>query len=208
MRPLGVLAGFGAGLAVAFLLGGAGSLTFGQAQSGAKAPPPPVDAPAGQALVSPSQLPAVGPPPPAHLVEHAVNAGLGQCAPVLERMSREIIRGAYNVQSGWNLKDPTGHVFQSVAGLRNPGNKPPNALAALIAAPNPLKECDGVSVQVYPLSVPCSAVQETAQKGGEQIASLEGVRVILDARKTRLFLLPGAGPTCVVVSIISYFSAP
>ena len=139
-------------------------------------------------------------------VVHATGAGLGNCAPVLEKMSKEVFRGPYAVQSGWNVKDPTNHVFQSVAGLRNPANKPPNALAALIAAPNPTRDCDGVAVQVYPLAVPCNVVQDTAQKGGQQLAVLEGVRVILNARKTRLFLLPGIGPNCVVVSVVSYFS--
>ena len=163
----------------------------------------------GQGLAqgfSPEQLPSAPALPADEPAAHAKNAGLGTCESMIEKMSREVFRGPHAVQSGWNIKDPPNHVFQSVAGLRNPANKPPNALAALIAAPNPLHDCDGVAVQVYPLSVPCAAVQGTAQKGGEQIANLEGVRVVLDARKARLFLLPGGGSTCVVVSIVSYFS--
>ena len=204
MRGVGTVSGFGAGLAVAFLLGAAGNLTLGRAQPSAK-PAAPAAASAAQALVSPSQLPVAGPPPPAKLVEHAINAGLGQCAAVLERMSHEIIRGPANVQSGWNLKDPSGHVFQSVAGLRNPGNRPENALAAFIAAPLANSDCDGVAVQVYPLPQPCGLVQDVAQKGGQQIADLEGVRVVLDAHQSRLFLLPGGAATCIAVSVKSYF---
>ena len=163
---------------------------------------------AGPPGFSLDQLPGGGAPTVPDPVTHAKEAGLEACAPMLDKMSKEVFRGPYAVQSGWNIKDPTNHVFQSVAGLRNSANKPPNALAALIAAPNPTRDCDGVAVQVYPVAAPCSVVQDAAQKGGQQLAVLEGVRVILDARKTRLFLLPGVGPNCVVVSVVSYFSAP
>ena len=164
--------------------------------------------PAPRGGVSSDQLPSAPVAPSDEPAAHAKNAGLGVCEGMLDKMSREIFRGPHAVQSGWNIKDPPNHVFQSVAGLRNASNKPPNALAALIAAPNPVRDCDGVAVQVYPLAIPCAAVQETAQKGGETIANLEGVRVVLDARKARLFFLPGGGATCVVVSVTSYFSAP
>ena len=73
MRGVGTVSGFGAGLAVAFLLGAAGNLTFGRAQPSAK-PSAPAAASAADALVSPSQLPVAGPPPPAKLVEHAINS--------------------------------------------------------------------------------------------------------------------------------------
>ena len=202
MKTVGSVSGFFAGMAFMAALGG---LTFGLAQPAQKTAPgtPRV---AAAPLVTPDQLPSSGPPAPPHLVEHAVNAGLGQCSTVLEKMSREIIRGAYNVQSGWNLKDPGGHVFQSVAGLRNPANRPENALAAFIAAPLANNDCDGVAVQVYPLSLPCGAVQDVAQQGGQQIANLEGVRVVLDAHRSRLFLVPGTGGTCIAVSVKSYFA--
>ena len=199
MKAVGPAGSFVAGMVFMAVLGG---FTLGLAQPAQKAAPR-VPAPPA---VSAQQLPSSGPPPSAHLVEHAVNAGLGQCSTVLDKMSREIIRGAYNVQSGWNLKDPGGHVFQSVAGLRNPANRPENALAAFIAAPLANSDCDGVAVQVYPLALPCAAVQEVAQQGGQQLANLEGVRVVLDQHGSRLFLLPGTGSTCIAVSVKSYFA--
>jgi hypothetical protein len=205
MRSVSTIITFCGGIACALAFGGVSGLNSGLAQPGQKAEPaPPALRPTAVPLVTAAQLPASGLPPPPTLVEHAVNAGLGQCSSVLEKMSREIIRGPYNVQSGWNLREPAGHVFQSVAGLRNPGNRPENALAAFIAAPLG-GDCDGVAVQVYPLPLPCGAVQDVAQQGGQQIANLEGVRVVLDAKKARLFLLPGGGANCIAVSVKSYF---
>ncbi len=206
MCSLSTIITFCGGIGFALAFGGVTGLNSGVAQPGQKAElTAPVLKPAAAPLVTAAQLPASGLPPPPTLVEHAVNAGLGQCANVLEKMSREIIRGPYNVQSGWNLKEPAGHVFQSVAGLRTPGNRPENALAAFIAAPLANSDCDGVAVQVYPLPLPCGAVQDVAQQGGQQIANLEGVRVVLDAKKARLFLLPGGGANCIAISVKSYF---
>ena len=205
MRSISTTIAFCGGIACTLAFGGLNGLNSGLAQPGQKAAPAePVLRPIVPPAITAAQLPSSGLPPPPTLVEHAVNAGLGQCSNVLEKMSREIIRGPYNVQSGWNLREPAGHVFQSVAGLRNPGNRPENALAAFIAAPLG-GDCDGVAVQVYPLQLPCGAVQDAAQQGGQQIANLEGVRVVLDARKARLFLLPGGGANCIAVSVKSYF---
>ena len=206
MGSISTIIAFCGGIASALAFGGLNGLHSGLAQPGQKAAPAePALRPMAPPVITAAQLPASGLPPLPTLVEHAVNAGLGQCSNVLEKMSREIIRGPYNVQSGWNLREPAGHVFQSVAGLRTPGNRPENALAAFIAAPLG-GDCDGVAVQVYPLPLPCGAVQDVAQQGGQQIANLEGVRVVLDAKNARLFLLPGGGANCIAVSVKSYFA--
>ncbi|MBV1704148.1 MAG: hypothetical protein KGQ28_05020 [Hyphomicrobiales bacterium] len=147
------------------------------------------------------------PPDPPQPVAHALQAGLGACEPTLRAMSHDTLYAPYEAQSGWDAKDPKGHVFQSVAGIRYPGKEPPNALAALIAAPRAGGGCDGVQVQVYPVPVTCDAV-EAAAKGGKRIADLQGVHVLLDAHKTRMFLVAGANATCVIVSVDSKYGAP
>ena len=147
---------------------------------------------------------AESPEPPLPLA-HVREAGIPACAPMVERMSREALTSDYNVQSGWSLKDPPHHVFQSVAGLKYPKNNPSNALAAIIAAPLGENECDGVVVQVYPLGVACEVASVKAQAGGRALADLLNIKVVLNAAATRLFFMPGFGKTCVVVSVVSYF---
>jgi hypothetical protein len=156
---------------------------------------------------SQAQQSAPAPPSPPTPVAHAVSAGLGRCAPALGDMSHDTLYTAYDAQSGWDLKAPNSHIFQSVVGLRYPKNKPQNALVALIAAPIGAGGCDGVAVEVYPVATTCAATAAFAQKGGKQLADLVGVKVVLDAKSSRLFLLPGDGSTCIVVSVKSYYAA-
>jgi hypothetical protein len=170
--------------------------------SSRKAPVRPAASPAKPAepAATPHPLPAIPIP-----VEHVQNAGIGQCKDIVGQMSREVLTSQYDAQSGWNLKDPPNHVFQSVAGVVYPRNTPPNALAALIAAPMGPEHCDGVAVQVYPLAQPCDKVQNFLSADTKPLATLMNIRVVLDAHKKRLFLLPGLGKSCIAISVVSYF---
>jgi hypothetical protein len=180
---------------------GIGSALAGQALT--RKAPAPARAPQAKPAdpqPAPAALPAIPIP-----VEHVQNAGIGQCKDMVGKMSREVLTSQYDAQSGWNIKDPADHVFQSVAGVVYPRNIPPNALAALIAAPMGPEHCDGVAVQVYPLAQPCDKVQNFVSANTKPLATLMNIRVVLDARKTRLFLLPGLGKSCIAISVTSYF---
>lgn len=96
------------------------------------------------APAQPTVPPRLPEPPRPVRQGHAV--GLGQCAPILDLMSRQTLISASDVQSGWSTSDPARHVFQSIAALNTPGNRPPDGFAALIAAPVTAGTCDGVSL--------------------------------------------------------------
>jgi hypothetical protein len=138
-------------------------------------------------------------------VQHIAQAGIGQCGQAMSQVSRATLITAYNAQSLWNQAAPTQHVFQSVAGISNPKNNPSDGLIAIVAAPLAAEKCDIVAVEVYPLAGSCSDVQKLMAKGGEVETSLEQIKVLTDAQKRRLFLMPGFANTCIAVSVNSFF---
>ena len=150
------------------------------------------------------------PPPPFILpdpptpVRQAQDVGLGQCAPVLDLMSRQALTGPYDVQSAWSAGDPSHHVFQSIAALRNPANTPPDGFAALIAAPAEGR-CDGVVVQVFPLAGDCQSAQNVMLQTGKQLGPMLGTRLMLDAKGNRIILVPGFANTCIAISVDTRF---
>ena len=163
----------------------------------AQPPPPPPPLSAG---------PVVLPNPPTPVTQ-AMSVGLSDCVPVLSAMAGETLTAAYDVQSGWHRTDPSHHVFQSVAGLQAPANKPPDSFVALIAAPGTAGGCDGVSVQVLPLAGTCDTARKVIERGGKQIGTLLASQIMVDASGKRLILLPGAGDTCIAISVDSRFGA-
>ena len=152
-------------------------------------------------------VPVVLPNPPTP-VRQANDLGLTACAPMLAAMSRDTLTSSYDVQSGWHRTDPAGHVFQSVAGLNNPANTPPDSFAALIAAPAGTGGCDGVSVQILPLAGTCDTAQRVIETGGKAAGLLLNARIMLDGAGKRLILLPGFANTCIAISVESHFSPP
>jgi len=109
----------------------------------------------------------------------------------------------YNAQSGWNIADPTHHVFQSVAGLKyDVGGA--SALAAMIASPQGAEGCDGTVVQIYPVTPPCDQVRASIN-GGHDIGTLKDVKVVVDAKNLRVFLVPEQNGGCVIVTVIAQF---
>lgn len=144
-----------------------------------------------------------GPPEPP-LVQQVRGIGLNRCAAVVAKMSQvRVDTPAAAPQSGWYSADPSHHTFQSVVGLKYPQTGA-QALAAIIAAPQGEAGCDGTLVQVYPVGQPCDQVRASIATG-KDIADLQGVRVVVDANATRVFLVPGANATCVVVSAIAFY---
>ncbi len=183
-----------------------------QAQAPAPAPArrPPAAAPAAPAPGAPrpgtpqaAAVPAL--PEPPIPTQHAVQAGLGRCVPAVDQLARMALGSPYNAQSTWNQTAPADHVFQSVAGVKNPKNNPPGGMVAMVVAPVTAETCDAVAVEVYPLAGSCADVQKLMMKGGEIETALEDVKVITDPQKRRLFLMPGASNTCVAVSVNSFY---
>lgn len=171
-------------------------------------------APAGQAAEKRPPAPPVAAAPPPVLpdpptpVTEALGVGLGQCAPILDKMGRETLTAAYGVQSSWSREQPERHVFQSVAVLNSPGNVPPDGFAALVAAPLAGGGCDGVALQVFPLAGDCQAAQKILLAGGKTIGEILNARIMLDAAGKRLFLLPGFNKTCIAIAVDSSFGVP
>ena len=163
---------------------------------------PPRPAPAA-APAQPPRLP--DPPIP---VAQARDAGLGQCAPTLDAMARQTLTQPYDVQSGWARADAGRHVFQSVAAMSNPANKPADGFAALIAAPVTAGGCDGVAVEVFPLAGDCQSAAAFMIKGGQTATPLMNARIMIGAAGARTILLPGAANTCVAISVNTRFEAP
>jgi hypothetical protein len=100
-------------------------------------------------------------------------------------------------------------VFQSVIAVTHPGS-PPDALAALIAAPVPAGVCDGARIGVFPLSGDCASMQKAIEgdpnspSHGKLMGMLLNSRIMADANNARIFLLPGYNNTCIAVSVDSY----
>jgi len=151
-----------------------------------------------------AEKPVVLPEPPTPVVQ-VQQLGLSQCAGVMSKMSRETLTRTYDVQSGWNREAPTQHVFQSVAVLNSPKNIPQDGLAALVATPTPNGSCDGVALQVFPLAGDCDSVKKVLENGGSTARPILNTQIMFALDGKRLFLLPGAGKTCVAVAVDSTF---
>lgn len=138
--------------------------------------------------------------------QQATAAGVGQCTPLINRMAAESVAGRWDQTSGWHRTNPGQHLFQSVVGMAHEGN-PPDAMAAIIAAPVPAGGCDGATVRVFPLGGDCATVQTAIQNGGRFIGMMLNIRIMLDANNSRLMLLPGYNNTCIAVAVDSFFDA-
>lgn len=164
---------------------------------------PPISPPVAATPVQPVVAPTLPDPPiPA---QHLVQAGIEQCKTGVDQVSRQALNAPYNAQSVWSQVDPTHHVFQSVAGVKNPKNAPPSGMVAIIAAPLAPEKCDTVAVEIYPLAKSCPEVQKMLARGGEVETSLEDIKVITDLQKRRVFLMPAFNDTCVAVTVNSFF---
>jgi hypothetical protein len=129
---------------------------------------------------------AAAPPPvlpdPPIPTQHITGAGIKQCVGAVDQVSKAALLTEYNAQSLWNQANPSQHVFQSVAGIKNTRNNPSTGMVAIIAAPTAADKCDAVAVEVYPLAGTCTDVQKLMAKGGEVETSLEDLKVITDAQ--------------------------
>jgi len=151
--------------------------------------------------------PVVLPDPPVP-VQQIQQLGVTPCVAVVDKMARGALTSKYDVQSGWNRDAPAEHVFQSVAILNRPENKPPDGLTALIATPTANGSCDGVTMQVFPLAGDCESAQKLLQTGGSAPAPILNAKVLFDRAGKRVFLLPGFANTCIAIAVDSTFGEP
>jgi hypothetical protein len=163
----------------------------------------------GGAQLLPGLQQQLGALPPTSAQEAAAK-GLTHCAPMIDRMVTESVNApnvsqATQQTSLWATQNAERHIFQSVIGVSQPGN-PPDALVAVVAAPLSPTACDGAAVRIYPLAVPCDTADAAVRNGGQFLFMLKNTRVLLDANRQRLMLLPGANNTCIAVAVESYIS--
>ena len=156
--------------------------------------------------VPPAPAPLVLPSPPTPVIDMA-EAGVTQCVPMFDQMSRQVLTRAYKAQSGWSKADPSRHVFASIAALSSPGNTPSDGIAALIAAPREAG-CDGVTIQIFPLAGDCPSAAKVMLQSGSTMTPLMNTRVLTDNAGHRIILMPGSANTCVAVSVDTLFGDP
>ncbi|CAH1670057.1 hypothetical protein [Chelatococcus asaccharovorans] len=141
--------------------------------------------------------------------QHALQAGLQNCTPIVNHLGNMAADTDYAVQSVWNRDQPNAHMFWQLMGLSYSGRPGLNkASSILVAAPMSENQCEGVLVQVIPSPRSCEAIGASLGKeGGRALEGLVGVRNIMTVRGERVMLLPSA-KSCVIVSVMGAQSQP
>ncbi|MBS7698337.1 MULTISPECIES: hypothetical protein [unclassified Chelatococcus] len=141
--------------------------------------------------------------------QHALQAGLQNCAPIVNHLGNMAADTDYAVQSVWNRDRPNGHMFWQLMGLNYTGRPGLNkASSILVASPIGESQCEGVLVQVIPSPRSCEAIETSLGKeGGRALDGLVGVRNVMTVRGERVMLLPSA-KSCVIVSVTGAQSQP
>jgi hypothetical protein len=134
-------------------------------------------------------------------VIHARNAKITTCMDNIVAQSGSSIDSAHTAISTWSQTAPNDNVFQSIVGLSYGNRSAPNALAVLFAAPLGPTRCQGQTVQIYPTSQNCGAVQAVLIKEGRTVGSLQALPLIEVKGGSRDVLIPSAGGGCVIVAI-------
>ncbi|CAH1655901.1 conserved exported hypothetical protein [Hyphomicrobiales bacterium] len=141
--------------------------------------------------------------------QHALQAGLQNCAPIVNHLGNMAADTDYAVQSVWNRDRPNAHMFWQLMGLSYSGRPGLNkASSILVASPIGESQCEGVLVQVIPSPRSCEAIESSLGKeGGRALDGLVGVRNVMTVRGERVMLLPSA-KSCVIVSVTGAQSQP
>jgi len=181
-----------------------------QAQApAAQAQAPAAEAPAAPAGGTAAEAQSQQPKIPLY-AQHAMQAGVQTCAPVVNHLGNAAVDTDYGVQSVWSREEPNQHMFWQLIGMRY-RNRPglDKASSVLIAAPVTPQSCEGVLVQVIPSTRTCDAIEESLTKeGGKPVEILGGVHNMLSVRGERVMLLPAARSSCVIVSMLGAQSQP
>lgn len=162
------------------------------------------------ALAQPAKPPqrkqdGVGPLQP---VLHAQAAGVLTCAQGFVKATRGVVDSKHKAVSSWVTQAPDKHVFSSVVALDYPVKAAPKAVAIVAATPTEGKGCDTTSVQVYPTTRSCAAIEEDLAKDGRTSNDLNGVHFLRAKSGFQHLLLPGPGGAgCVIVAVAIESSA-
>jgi hypothetical protein len=174
----------------------------GSAGSSAAQPDSGPAMPAAQAL-SAAQTPVTITPPLGEFdpVVHARNAKIGVCMDNIVGQSSRVIDRPHQAASTWASSAPDQNVFQSIVSLSYANKQMPKAAAVILAAPIGATKCQGQSVQIFPTTRACSAVQASMIKIGKTIATLESLPLLQLQDGSRSLLVPSPGGGCVVVTV-------
>lgn len=135
-------------------------------------------------------------------VAHVKQAGLTTCSNVFPVLGQLLTNGAkYNLQSGWNAKEPDKHAVEAMVALDYETKDYTGSAAGLVfAAPN-AATCEGIMVRVTPLASPCDTVPNSLPKGSQLSRTLGKMNIYtLPANAGQVMLVPSA-QTCVAVSV-------
>lgn len=135
-------------------------------------------------------------------VIHAQAAGVLTCAQGFVRAARGVVDAPHKAVSSWVTQAPDRHVFSSVVALDYPVKAAPKAVAVVSATPTADRGCDTTSVQVYPTTRACAAIEEDLARDGRTSNDLNGVHFLRAKSGFQHLLLPGPGGTgCVIVAV-------
>ena len=134
-------------------------------------------------------------------VLQARKANVTTCMDKIVALSGRVIDRPHRAISTFVQAAPNDHVFQSIIGLNYPSKVVPNGTAIIIAAPINSSQCEGESVQVYPTTSSCTAVQASLISNGRTLTSLETLPLIETKDGNRQVLMPTAGGGCVIISV-------
>ena len=134
-------------------------------------------------------------------VLHARSAQITTCMDKIVALSGRVIDRPHQAVSSWVQAAPNDHVFQSIVGLTYPNKGAPNGAAIVLAAPLGTAKCEGETVQIYPTTSSCTAVQATLVKNGRTLTTLQSLPLLETKDGNRNLLMPTAGGGCVIVSI-------
>ena len=134
-------------------------------------------------------------------VIHARNAKITTCMDKIVGLSARVIDRPHSSVSTYVAAAPNDHVFQSIIGMNYPNKVAPNGAAVIIAAPIDGSRCEGETVQIYPTTNSCTAVQAALINNGRTLTTLRSLPLLQTKDGNRELLMPTAGGGCVVVSI-------
>ncbi len=134
-------------------------------------------------------------------VVQARAANITTCMDKIVGMSARVIDRPHSAVSTYVQAAPNENVFEAIVGMNYPNKEMPNGAAVVLAAPIGATKCQGQTIQIYPTTNSCTAVQASLVKNGHTLTSLNSLPLLQTKDGTRDLLIPTAGGGCVVVGI-------
>jgi hypothetical protein len=162
------------------------------------APAPQPVAPAQQPIAPQSAREPTGEFQP---VVQARAAKITTCMDKIVSMSARVIDRPHAAVSTYVQAAPDENVFEAIIGMNYPNKEMPNGAAVILAAPMNGPKCEGETIQIYPTTNSCTAVQASLIKNGRTLTSLNSLPLLQTKDGSRNLLIPTAGGGCVVIGI-------